>query len=200
MKYKILGWIAIAWGGLILVTGIVNVATGRIHSASYGAVQAVALGFAVLMLYAGIRALWTEPGQSTPDRIVRFKSGDREMDAVIEAARQDFPDFMRAFQAPGEQQHGFHLKVAFVDDDEVEQVWVADLGRTDTGFSGVLASEPLLPSLQYKQPVEFERNRITDWMFIDHGRLVGGYTTRLIRQRMNSEEREAFDASVPYSF
>ena len=121
------------------------------------------------------------------------------MDAVIEEARQNFSDFMRAFQAPGEQQHGFQLKVAFFDDDEVEQVWVADLGRTDTGFSGVLASEPLLPSLQYKQPVEFERNRITDWMFIDHGTLVGGYTTRLIRQRMSPEERAAFDATLPYS-
>ncbi len=200
MKYKILGWIAIAWGGLILAAGIVNVATGRIHSAAFAAGQAVALGFAALMLYAGIRALSMERGQRKPDRMVRFKSGDREMDAAIEEARRNFSDFMRAFQEPGEQQHGFQLKVAFVDDDEVEQVWVADLGRTDTGFRGVLASEPLLPSLQYKQPVEFERNRITDWMFIDHGRLVGGYTTRLIRRRMSPEERASFDTTAGYSF
>jgi uncharacterized protein YegJ (DUF2314 family) len=55
-------------------------------------------------------------------------------------------------------------------------------------------------SLRFKQPVKFDPSRITDWMFIDHGRLVGGYTTRLIRQRMSPEERDAFDATVEYSF
>ena len=200
MKDTLLGGIAIACGGLILMAGIFNVLGGRVQSVAFAAGQAVALGFAVFMLYAGIRALWMPRDQGAPDRFVRFKSGDRQMDAAIEAARQDFGDFVRVFREPGEQQHTFQLKVAFVDDDEVEQVWVADLERTDTGFSGVLASEPLLPSLQYKQPVEFERNRITDWMFIDHGRLVGGYTTRLIRQRMSPEERASFDATAGYSF
>ena len=79
MKYKILGWIAIAWGGLFLVTGIVNVATGRIHSAAFAAGQTVALGFAALMLYAGIRALSMEPGQRRgphrPFQVRRSRNG-----------------------------------------------------------------------------------------------------------------------------
>jgi len=201
MKNKVLGWIAIAWGGLILVTGVVNVAAGRVHSAAFGVVQTVALGFAGLMLYAGIRALLTvSAGVGRPARIVRYKSGDREMDAAMETANDSIGDFMRVFQSPGEQQQSFMLKVVFFDDDEVEQVWVSDLERMDTGFRGRLAGEPLLPSFQYKQPVEFDRGRITDWMFIDHGRLVGGYTTRLIRQRMSPEERASFDATAGYSF
>ena len=113
MKDTLLGGIAIACGGLILTAGIFNVLGGRVQSGAFAAGQAVALGFAVFMLYAGIRALWMPRDQGAPDRFVRFKSGDRQMDAAIEAARQDFGDFVRVFREPGEQQHTFQLKVAF---------------------------------------------------------------------------------------
>jgi uncharacterized protein YegJ (DUF2314 family) len=46
--------------------------------------------------------------------------------------------------------------------------------NTILGFRGVVANEPVMLSLRFKQPVEFDPSRITDWMFIDHGRLVGG--------------------------
>jgi uncharacterized protein YegJ (DUF2314 family) len=121
------------------------------------------------------------------------------MDAAIEEAKGSLGQFTRAYLEPGDNQHSFLLKVFLEDDDESEHVWIADIEATDTGFRGVVANEPVMLSLQFKQPVEFEPARITDWMFIDHGRLVGGYTTRLIRQRMSPEERAALDATVEYS-
>jgi hypothetical protein len=78
MRNTILGWVAIAWGALILITGIVNVSGGRIQSGALAAGQAVALCFAVLMLYAGVRALWMEHGGGgTKDRANRSTSGSR---------------------------------------------------------------------------------------------------------------------------
>ena len=35
-------------------------------------------------------------------------------------------------------------------------------------------------------------------MFVDKGVLRGGYTIRVIRNRMPKEERNAFDAEFPY--
>jgi len=66
-----------------------------------------------------------------------------------------------------------------------------------------LANQPLAreqKGSRVKQRVEFEPSYISDWMYIDDGYLVGGYTTRVIRDRMTPEEREAHDAEAPYKF
>ena len=57
MKYKILGWIGVVWGGLILASGLYQLFTGRIGGGAYGAGRLVGLLFGVLLLYAGLRAL-----------------------------------------------------------------------------------------------------------------------------------------------
>jgi uncharacterized protein YegJ (DUF2314 family) len=200
VREKVFSWIAIAVGGLLVVTGLSNVLAGRVQSAGFATLQVIALGFAVLMLYAGIRTLLPEDNGATtaPRRTFSFAPDDPEMNAAIAEAKSTLDEFTRAHLEPGPNQHGFLLKVFFDDEDESEHIWVADIEPTDDGFRGVIANEPLMISLHFKQPVEFEPARITDWMFIDHGKLVGGYTTRLIRQRMSPEERSAFDASVPY--
>jgi uncharacterized protein YegJ (DUF2314 family) len=202
MRNKILGWTGIASGGLFLTTGILNILGGRIHSGAFAAVQAVALALAALMLYGGIRALSKQTGDTRRNRTVCFAPDDPEMTAAIDEAKRTLDEFMRAYLEPGANQRGFLLKVFFDDEDEEqsEHIWVADVEETGTGFRGVIANEPVMLSLRFQQPVEFEAARITDWMFIDNGRLVGGYTTRLIRQRMSQEERAAFDAAVEYSF
>jgi uncharacterized protein YegJ (DUF2314 family) len=134
------------------------------------------------------------------DRPVPFDSEDEEMELAIYAAKHSFGDFLAAYSEPKSGQEGFLVKVAFIDGEDVEHIWVADLEFVDMHFRGVIANEPSLRSLHFMQPVEFEPPQITDWMYIENGRLVGGYTTRLIRQRMSAEERAALDAMAPYTF
>jgi uncharacterized protein YegJ (DUF2314 family) len=92
------------------------------------------------------------------------------------------------------------VKAIFVEGEEVEHVWLADLDFSGTLPNGVVANEPLLPSLKFMQTVEFHPSQITDWMYVDDGYLIGGYTTRVIRDRMTPEERRDHDAAVPYKF
>lgn len=134
------------------------------------------------------------------DRTVGFESDDNEMNAAVDTAKRTFRQFLNAFLEPKDGQYAFLLKGVLTDGERVEHAWVADLELVGEGFRGVIANEPALAGLRFKQPVEFEPGRITYWMFIDGGKLVGGYTTRLIRQRMTTEERAAFDAAVLYSF
>lgn len=148
----------------------------------------------------GIERLTVRWTDMTSDRTVPFEADDEGMEAAIDAAKLSFWKFLDAFLEPEEGQEAFLLKVVFLADDQVEHIWVADLEIDGVGFRGVVANEPTLPSLRFKQEVEFEPSRITDWMFIDNGKLVGGYTTRLIRERMSPEERAAYDAAAPYSF
>ena len=123
------------------------------------------------------------------------------MVAAIGFAKETLGEFLDALSQPRPGQTGFLLKVAFDTGDQVEHVWVAEVEVLSARIlCGVIANQPRSPKLRFKQRVDFEPNRITDWMFVDNGLLVGGYTTRLIRRRMTIDERATFDASVPYRF
>jgi len=39
---------------------------------------------------------------------------------------------------------------------------------------------------------------ISDWLYLEDDLLVGGFTLRVIRDRMSPVERMQFDASVPF--
>ncbi len=134
------------------------------------------------------------------DRTVPFSPADVEMETAIGKAKASFGQFIEAFCHPTEQQAGFLVKVVFDEGEQREHIWLADLDFSGTNPSGVVANEPNLPSLKFMQRVEFDPSYISDWMFIENGYLVGGYTTRVIRGRMTSEERQQDDAQAPYKF
>ena len=134
------------------------------------------------------------------DNVHSVDAKDAEMLAAINKARSEFGRFMAAFIHPAEGQQSFLVKVAFTEGDEVEHIWLADLDFAAARPTGVIGNEPKIKRLHFKQRVEFDPKYISDWMYIDHGKLIGGYTTRLLRQRMSPEERKKFDASLPYVF
>jgi uncharacterized protein YegJ (DUF2314 family) len=134
------------------------------------------------------------------DHVQDVASDDGEMLAAINKARGFIREFFDAFTNPKPGQESFLLKVAFTEDGQVEHLWIADLDVSGAKPKGVVASEPRLKKLRFKQTVEFDPAYISDWMYVDHGKLIGGYTTRLLRERMTTEGRKRFDSSVPYTF
>ena len=136
----------------------------------------------------------------TTDQISRVASDDAQMEAAIRKAKDTFQQFLDAFCEPTEKQEGFLVKAVFVEGEQVEHVWLADLDFTGKLPRGVVGHEPQIPSLKFMHMVEFEPSQITDWMYIEDGYLVGGYTTRVIRDRMTREQRVADYATVPYKF
>lgn len=136
----------------------------------------------------------------THDDTIPFSSEDAQMEAAIDHAKSTIKQFFDAFCNPAVQQTGFLLKVVFDEGDEREHIWLADLDFSGGLPSGVIANESSLPGLQFMQRVEFEPSHISDWMYVDDGRLVGGYTTRVIRDRMSAEQRMEFDARSRYRF
>ena len=41
--------------------------------------------------------------------------------------------------------------------------------------------------------------KVSDWMYVEGKRLVGGYTIRAIRDGLSSEERKQFDRESPFA-
>ena len=122
------------------------------------------------------------------------------MEAAIAAAKQSIGQFLKAFVRPAKNQKSFLVKAAFIEGQQQEHIWLADLDFKSKPPRGVVGNEPALPGIKFMQVVEFHPSQITDWMYIEDGYLVGGYTTRVIRKLMSPEERIAYDERAPYKF
>src|SRR5262245_20916391 len=164
---------------------------GRSRAGSAASRFSVALAFLLTLTATDVLA---------DDRTIGVAENDPEMNAAIREARGTIKQFFDAFANPRAGQTAFLLKVKFVTLDQVEHIWLADLEFTRPKPKGVIANEPQIPGLRFKQTVEFDLGRVTDWMYVENGALVGGYTTRLLRSRLSSEERKKFDAESPYKF
>lgn len=132
--------------------------------------------------------------------IVSFGDHDQRMQFAIDEARQSIAVFFDAFRKPQNNQTAFLLKVRFDVPEKVAHIWLADIDAFGVNFQGTVANEPNFPGLHFMQRVEFHLSQITDWMFIEDGYLVGGFTTQVIRAGMSPEEKALFDANVPYGF
>jgi uncharacterized protein YegJ (DUF2314 family) len=132
------------------------------------------------------------------DSVISVRADDQEMAAAINAARQSVGRFVEAFTNPKKGQRSFLVKIAFSKANRVEHLWLADLdfhGKTPTG---VIADNPIRPDLKFMQRVDIDLSQLSDWMYVEDGKLVGGYTTRLLRKRMNPSERREMDATCGY--
>lgn len=155
--------------------------------------QFVALVMAVLLVVIGCK--------KSDDPVVQVRGEDSEMNAAISAAQLSLTNFIAAFRNPSANQHYFLVKGKFVAGDEVEHIWVADLTYDGSTFRGVIANEPeRISGLRFKQSVEVHKEQISDWMFVQNGKLVGGYTPKVLRNRMSAQQRREMDASLPYSY
>ncbi len=122
------------------------------------------------------------------DVFVPVRDENEEMTDAIREARESLKLFLRAFANPKPNQKDFQLKVSFEYQGECESVWVTDLDLNTKPATGSIASEPRLRSLMPRQRVEFTRSMVTDWMYLEDGRLVGGFTTKL-EQRLQARRR-----------
>jgi uncharacterized protein YegJ (DUF2314 family) len=132
--------------------------------------------------------------------LVSFESEDEEMDAALDEAKQSIGTFFENLVSPKANQESFLVKVAFESEDSVEHIWMADLDVTVRPIVGTVANEPSIPGLKFMDRVPIDPARITDWMFVEDGYLIGGYSTKLIRSKMSSDERAEYDRNAPYKF
>ena len=61
MKKKILGWIGVVWGGLVLLSGFAKMSSGGIGEGAYGAGQFAGFIFGGLLCLAGVYTLRKKP-------------------------------------------------------------------------------------------------------------------------------------------
>jgi uncharacterized protein YegJ (DUF2314 family) len=124
---------------------------------------------------------------------------DARMAAAVTEARGRVEEFITAFVKPAPRQRSFAVKVPVIDGKLIEHFWVDLESFTDGQFTGRIGNQPFeVSNVHFGDRLIVDKERITDWMFVDRGRLVGGFTIRVLRERMGVEERKSFDASLPF--
>jgi uncharacterized protein YegJ (DUF2314 family) len=132
------------------------------------------------------------------DPIVEVANNDPEMIAAIEDARNTLYFFLENFQSPKPNQTYFSIKARFpYGADSHEHMWIDDLIFSGQEFSGILGNDPrYVLDLKYGDKVTVKVSDVTDWMIVENGKLIGGYTLLVLRNRMSPTEREKFDAQI----
>ena len=125
---------------------------------------------------------------------------DTELEAAIGQARDTLDTFIQRLAAPHADRTFVAIKVRFFPPDESPQdIWVDDVTYTDGVFRGYIGDD--IPSLKLEagERLTVAEKDIIDWMIVEEGKLIGGYTIRLAVQRMSPEERERFFETLDYS-
>jgi uncharacterized protein YegJ (DUF2314 family) len=129
----------------------------------------------------------------------QFENKDAGMNAAIQKARATLSEYERRLSHPPSTQTDISLKGRFEVGEHVEHMWVKDVEVTAKGYRGTLANSPLnIQSMDSGDVVLVRPDEVSDWMAVDDGKLVGGYTIRLMRDRVGAERRGEFDDSLSF--
>lgn len=122
---------------------------------------------------------------------------DAEMNDAIREARSTLDEFTAAFRLRQVDHSGYALKVMYPDQvGGHEHVWITDLSLEDGVFSGIVGNVPEYTiEVEAGQYVTVNPEAISDWMYLDGGVLRGGYTLRVLYNRMSPGLRKEFETN-----
>lgn len=120
------------------------------------------------------------------------EADDEKMNAAIAHARETVNDFIERFQNPKSTNSDFSVKVKIEDGDKVEHFWLSDISYSNGTFSGTIGNDPVfVKNVKFGQQIRVKSDQITDWMYLDDGKMRGNFTLRVLLERMPEEQAKA---------
>lgn len=134
------------------------------------------------------------------DDVIGFRSDDEAMNAAIAKAKNSLDIFVQAFQKPQEGYESFALKLAYhTPDQSLEHIWIGNLIYLNNQFTGVVHNSPVsTKEVALGDTVLIDKQKISDWMYLDKGVLRGGYTIRAMRDQLSESEKEEFNKTIDF--
>jgi uncharacterized protein YegJ (DUF2314 family) len=121
------------------------------------------------------------------------------MDRAVENAQKSLGFFIAVLKAKKEGDTVFEIKKAFVDGDKVEHLWIRGVTFDGKNFHGTVDNHPVeVKNAHFGQRVTVPASDVDDWMFLKAGKLMGGYTTRVLYARLSPEAKAEFDKHAEY--
>ena len=129
--------------------------------------------------------IFSEP---TNAPIVNISGSDPRMVAAVAEAKQRWPEFVVAFQArSGGAKSPFIIKARFTDGSHEEFMWVSVTAIENETISGKLENSPgKLTNVKLGDAVTVPLADLNDWLCQIDGKAVGGFTMKLISEKMRA--------------
>ena len=109
------------------------------------------------------------------------------MSQAIQKARASIGDFFRAHRVRRARQTDFRIQAIFHEGRRTEQIWLSHLDFNTKPATGIASTRTRFKSVPYGKRVQFRPDQMSDWMYLDDGQVVGGFTRN---NPVNRERRE----------
>lgn len=124
---------------------------------------------------------------------MQLANDDPEVVAAIASARGTLPAFVDHFASPYEYGH-YIFKTLLHDGDESAHFWLTLIDASDEALTGAMFEvPPEFPNYHRGQELRIAHGDITDWCIVKNATVIGGFSRRLQRQRVEPANRLAFD-------
>jgi uncharacterized protein YegJ (DUF2314 family) len=135
-------------------------------------------------------------GRQTPAETILRDQTEEELARIAENARNTLQIFLRrlANAEPGDS--GFYIKCPFMTDGDsginTEQVWLTGIHFRSGNYYGILASTPnYFIGNKKGDTVMFDTDIITDWMYIQNGKIYGGRSIKYLLEKTPENQRSS---------
>lgn len=116
------------------------------------------------------------------------------MDRAVETAQKTVRKFIAVLRSPKANQERFAVKKPFVEGDKVEHIWLTAVSYDGRLFHGKVDNEPVdIKGTRVGQEVTVAANEISDWMYVQDGKLIGGFTISAMCHHMSPTEKQQFE-------
>jgi uncharacterized protein YegJ (DUF2314 family) len=126
-----------------------------------------------------------------PDRLILVDDQDKEMAAAVAEAKRRWPEFVAAWKNRTPQGR-FDVKASFADTPggEAELMWVGVQSVDGDAIRGILKNQPRnLKKIKSGDTVTIQSAEVVDFAITDRGQSIGGFTDRVLLERMNRRRR-----------
>ena len=127
----------------------------------------------------------------------RITDDNKPMAEAVQKARNTTKKFIAALRSPKNNQSRFAIKKPFIEGDKVEHLWVNEVTFDGKVFHGKVDNEPVdIKAVRLGDAVTVKPEEISDWMYVQDSRLVGGYTVRCCYRHMSPPEKKQFEQAA----
>ena len=144
---------------------------------------------------------YVDRNENNGDAVITLEGDDEKMNKAIEEAGKTYPSFLKVIGSKDSAQSEFAVKMRFAyGEDNGEHMWLNNLFYKNDTLWGTLNSDPLhIKNVKWGDTFEIQKEKVTDWMYVQNNKLVGGYTIRVLYNKMSEEEKKEFEKEMSFS-
>jgi uncharacterized protein YegJ (DUF2314 family) len=160
-----------------------------------------------LILLLALASCKEQPGyivknENGGDPVYSLGDEDKAMNVAKTKAIQTYPDFLTTFASQDSSNSDFSVKCGFhygPGGDGTEHMWLTELHYKGDKLFGLLGNTPAnVVAYQIGDTIEVDKRIVSDWMYARNGKLVGGYTIRVLYDKMTAVEKQEFAKEFLY--